>query len=460
MFAHSTNTTGNNMHVGTGAIHRRTILKTTVLTTALSFTPAFYRGVLTAPAIEGNGPYGPLQAPDENGVALPAGFTSRVIAQSGLPVVGIGALGQQVKLPYTWHANPDGAACFPEDDGGYRYVNNAETRGGRGGTGAIRFAPDGQVLSAYPILEDTSGNCAGGATPWGTWMSCEENGDSGLVWECAPDASFVAEPMPMLGSCNHEAIAVDPVNQHIFVTEDNGSSLFYRYVMAPGRYAEAMLTGQLQAATSEDGTLQAALLDEAGNVKWLDIEDATATPLRNQVKGTTFNGTEGIWYDTGFVYFTTKGDNRVWSHDISAQTITVLYDPKDFPTAPLTGVDNVTIAPSGDVLIAEDGGDLEIRLIAADTRQVAPLVRLPGAAHAASEITGPCFSPDGTRLYFSSQRGGLLTPGAGITFEVTGPWRLDRIAVAGTGEMPEQYDPAPHSPASPGANRTELNGQS
>lgn len=456
------------MHVGQTAIHRRNLLKGAAYASAvagsLAFSPGHYSRMLTTPTVEGDGPYGPLQEPDANGVALPAGFSSRIIAESGKPVIGLNTLGQEVALPYVWHPFPDGAACYPEEDGGYRYVNNSEVPAasvggmGFGGAGAIRFDADGNVVSAYRILDGTIGNCAGGATPWGTWLSCEENGNSGRVWECAPDGSFEAAPLDMLGLCNHEAVAVDPVNQHLFSTEDNGSSLFYRYVPAPGYYDRAMAEGRLEASTPDHGTLQAAELDEAGNVTWLDIEDPTATPLRDQVEGTRFDGTEGIWYDTGYVYFTTKGDDRVWVHDIAHQTITVLYDADEFPDAPLTGVDNVTIAPSGDVLVAEDGGNLEIRLIAADTREVAPLVRLPGLAHSASEITGPCFSPDGTRLYFSSQRGGASMPGAGVTFEVTGPFRTERVAVAATGEKPEAFDPAPHSPASAGANRTDLDG--
>ncbi len=443
------------MHIGQPALNRRSLLKASVLGAAISFTPAFYQHALAAPATAGDGPYGPLQAPDANGVALPAGFTSRVVAVSGTPVVGLGG---DVVLPYLWHTFPDGAACFPEADGSYRYVNNAEVAGQRGGAGAIHFAADGSILSAYPILQATSSNCAGGATPWGTWMSCEEAGDLGQVWECAPDGSFEATAQPMLGLFNHEAVAVDPVNHHLFLTEDNGSGLFYRWVMAEGRFDEAMTAGRFRAVDAGDGRLQAALLDDDGAVTWIDVPDPTDTPVRQTVRATAFKGGEGIWYDSGYVYFTTKGDDRVWVHDILAQTITALYDPADFPSAPLTGVDNVTIAPSGDVLIAEDGGDLEIRMITADTREVAPLVRLPGTEHQASEITGPCFSPDGTRLYFSSQRGGLRTPGLGITFEVTGPFRTQRVGVAATGEVPEEFDTAPHSPASGQRSRTRAGG--
>jgi hypothetical protein len=128
-----------------------------------------------------------------------------------------------------------------------------------------------------------------------------------------------------------------------------------------------------------------------------------------------------VWFDSDHVYFTTKGDNRVWDLDVASQRLGVLYDAALIgEDAPLTGVDNLVVSQSADIYVAEDGGNLEIVVITPD-KQVAPVVRLEGQDE--SEICGPAFSPDGTRLYFSSQRG---TNGRGITYEVTGPFRTAR----------------------------------
>jgi secreted PhoX family phosphatase len=139
---------------------------------------------------------------------------------------------------------------------------------------------------------------------------------------------------------------------------------------------------------------------------------------RDQVEGSKpFDGGEGCYYAGGICWFTTKGDNRVWAYDAAASTISLTYDAD----APLSGVDNVTGTSSGDLFVAEDGDNMEICVITPDA-VVAPFVRVDG--HDGSEITGPAFSPDGTRLYFSSQRGsGGGVTDRGMTFEVTGPFR-------------------------------------
>ncbi len=102
--------------------------------------------------------------------------------------------------------------------------------------------------------------------------------------------------------------------------------------------------------------------------------------------------------------------------DIAAQSIKVLYDAKQHQPAILSGVDNVTVSPSGDILVAEDGGDMQLVLLDANGTPT-PLLQVTGQTD--SELTGPAFSPDGQRLYFSSQRGQDSEKRLGITYEIS-----------------------------------------
>ena len=346
------------------------------------------------------GKLGPLQPPDENGVRLPEGFSSRVVAQSSQePVPGCG---------YRWHPAPDGAAVFTTDDG-WVYVSNSEVGGNQGGVGALRFDLQGRVIDSYSILDGTSTNCAGGPTPWGTWLSCEEF-DQGQVWECDPLGKKQAIVRPALGVFKHEAAAVDPVQNDIYLTEDTGDGLFYRF--RPGSRVPDLSAGRLEAAEVMDG----------GKVVWHRVKDPSGAvqPTRMQVpQATAFRGGEGVWQHDQVIYFTTTQDGRVWAYDISASTITVIYDDDDHAEPELTGVDNITVSAAGDVIVAEDGGDQQIVAVLPG-RKTAPLLRVVG--HDKSEITGPVFDPSGTRLYFSSQRGATGESEDGMTFEVTGPF--------------------------------------
>lgn len=358
----------------------------------------FARAALAAPAVGAPGPYGPLRAADANGIELPEGFRSRVLAVGKQKVAG---------TQHSWHEAPDGGAVFARNDG-WIYVSNSELGFGQGGVGALRFDAAGNVKSAYSICSGTSRNCAGGATPWGTWLSCEEV-PNGLVHECDPIGAEPPVPRPALGTFNHEAVAVDPERRHLYLTEDRGDGLLYRFT--PDHW------GDLSA-----GRLEAAIFREA-RVGWGEVPNPNpwtlATQTRSQVLGATaFNGGEGIVYHDGHVSFTTKGDNRVWDLDIAAGTLAVLYDDDLDPEKTLTGVDNITVTPSGGLIVAEDPGDLSIVLLTRDGT-ASRLLRVTGQP--GSELTGPAFDPSGTRLYFSSQRGG--TDGAGITYEVTGPFR-------------------------------------
>ncbi|MER5768213.1 alkaline phosphatase PhoX [Streptomyces sp. NPDC001985] len=386
-------------------MERRGFLRTAVIGASASaaFGGSLWRGAAHAdPAQPGPGPYGALLPADARGIALPSGFGSRVIARSGEPVAG---------TSYRWHSAPDGGACFA-DGTGWIYVSNSEINPS-GGASAVVLSASGEITGAYRILSGTRQNCAGGRTPWNTWLSCEEVG-RGHVYETDPWGVAAAVRRDAMGRFKHEAAAADPVRRVVYLTEDEPDGCLYRFV--PTVWG-SLATGTLQVLIASTAT--------SGRFTWADVPDPAAvdTPTRRQVAGAKrFSGGEGCHYADDTVWFTTKGDNRVWELDAADGTYGLAYDDSLVETGgtPLTGVDNVTGSASGDLFVAEDGGTMDICVITREG-EVATFLRVEGQS--SSEITGPAFSPDGSRLYFSSQYGTSGSAAGGITYEVTGPFR-------------------------------------
>lgn len=348
--------------------------------------------------------FGPLKEPNELGVRVPEGYRVRLLATSGSSV--------NTPSGYIWPSYPDGGACFSLSDGGFIYVCNSEVSGGGGGVSALAFSAEGDLTDAYSIATGTSRNCQGGVMPWGTYLTCEEVA-YGRVLECDPLGVNAPVERLGLGIFNHEGVAYDDQEHIIYLTEDVYDGGLYRYV-------PARLEGGF--ADLSEGSLEIARLAGGSILEWVEVPDPTvsgALDTRYQVEGSArFSGGEGIWYQGGVVFFVTKGDDRVWSYDTRTQFLGILYDPVTAQNPILSGVDCILGTSGGELLVGEDGGNMQVVVIL-PSGELKPLLQVLNQDF--SEITGVALSPDGTRLLFSSQRGGAA--GQGLTYEMTGPFR-------------------------------------
>ncbi|MEE1754883.1 alkaline phosphatase PhoX [Streptomyces sp. SP18CS02] len=420
-----------------------------------------------------DGGYGDLVDDPRGMLALPAGFSYRVLTHSGVTTLESGE--------YT-PSHHDGTAAFEGPRGTTLLVNNHELKGPRSRwkhpvplTGGLVYDPaaaggctvvehrDGRAAEWVGIA-GTSTNCAGGRTPWGTWLTCEENSDRagqngmtkdhGYVFEVDPlDRRANRDPRPVkaFGRYDHEAVVIDPRRGDAYLTEDaaNPNGLFYRWV--PPRGFEHG-RGRLRTLADDAGTLQAPRCSDRGGrfvddlsratalgtvygVDWVDVpdRDARSVAVREQFgpgEVTRARKLEGMWWADGGAYIVssyardespgTPHDGQVWFYDPKRRTLTlkVLLGVHAHPSGPsadgaFDGPDNITVSPYGGLVIAEDGEGVQHLFGATERGRTYPIARndLNG-----SEFTGVVFSPDGGTLYASIQ-----TPG--ILLAITGPWR-------------------------------------
>ena len=227
------------------------------------------------------------------------------------------------------------------------------------------------------------------------------------MWECNPFLpNSQGTPRPELGLFIHEASPVHPATGYVYLTEDDHDGRLYRF--RPDRRGD-LSSGVLEVASVAEGT---------GLVSWFEV--SPKRPYR-KADATVFDRGEGAWISHDKLYFSTTANDRVWELNLITMTIKVIYDGQGANAGDaLHEPDNVTIHErTGDGFVAEDADDIQlVQLVqSGDDWQAVPFLQFEG--HEGSEVTGPVFSPDGSRLYVNSQRG---KNGAGMTFEITGPF--------------------------------------
>ena len=441
--------------------------------TSSAFAGLALSGCATTPlgtALQNVAGYGPLVPDPARLLDLPQGFSYRIISKLGDPMSDGNVVPDRA----------DGMGSFRLDDRRMALVRNHELQPKHGSDGPFRAAvPEavrafdrgadgrplpggtttiiydyrsGRIESQFLSLVGTIRNCAGGTTPWGSWLTCEEDvskagkdglqRDHGWVFEVPAAHPGVVAPLPLtaMGRFNHEAAVVDPRTGIVYLTEDRDDSLFYRFL--PASRGQLARGGRLQALAFRDRGVPADSRNWGGvtfpvqswrDVQWIDMDqvESPEDDLRNRghARGAVlFARGEGIHFGDGELYFCcTNGGVAKLSQIMryrpspeegqsgeSAEPGKLQLFVESTNKGMLNFGDNIVVAPTGHLVVCEDQYGL---VVENHLRGVTPngsvytLARL----HEQTELAGACFSPDGRTMFVN-----VYDPAR--TLAITGPW--------------------------------------
>ena len=354
----------------------------------------------------------------------------------------------------------------PIDNIGIGSENHYDEQAGGGTTTLVINPKTNELITHFVSLSGTLVNCAGGATPWGSWISCEETtrGETlhtdldgipaggfkkphGYCFEVRADANTNLPPVPLkaMGRFSHEAVAVDRRTGIVYLTEDSRPFCgFYRFLpKKPGHLAEG---GKLEILAVKDKPNYNALTGQKTGVtlpvSWVLIDDPDPKSAdvdeqsvfkQGAAKGAAqFRKLEGCLADAnGKIYFVSSsgGDaagGQIWVYEPTTRDegrLTLLFES---PNRELLDMpDNISFHPKSKLLfMCEDGDytdngrlprDNYVRILTPGGK-IADFAKNIVKGFEMAEFAGATFSPDGQTLFVNVQQ-------AGMTFAIWGNWK-------------------------------------
>jgi len=416
-----------------------------------------------------NSGYGKLMKDPEGIFDLPKGFSYKIITKSGEKMSdGLLSPGKNDamatfplsdnkilivrnhEMSYTY----DDIGAFGKGHKNLNLVNksnfydyNSGKSPSLGGTTTLVYnLKTGVVEKEYMSLFGTERNCAGGITPWGTWISCEESNlkrdkNHGYCFEVLPSEDInVSKPKPIegMGRFMHEAIAVDPNTGIVYLTEDQGDGLIYRFIpnvkeqLHKGGKLQALAIRKKKSYDTRNWNKKRIKVGERLETYWIDLKDVHSPNDDLKKRGrkdgaAVFARGEGMWWGENEVYFCCTNGGKAQAGQIFKYIPSRYEGSNNEENSPgilelfvesnnkkdLDQCDNLTVAPWGDLIVCEDKAHPRLMGVTKD----GSIYKFADSVKYRSELTGVCFSPEGSTMFVNIQH-------VGLTLAITGPWKI------------------------------------